>query len=54
MPGIILTILAIFLAICFALHRTDYPLDSSVHALLNIKPKKKKELPKHRIIHKDS
>jgi hypothetical protein len=40
MPGIILTILAIFLAICFALHRADHPLDSSVHAILNIKPKR--------------
>jgi hypothetical protein len=40
MLGIFLTLLVIFVAICFALHLSDHPLDSSLQALLNIKPKK--------------
>jgi hypothetical protein len=40
MPGIILTLLAIFLAICFALNQAGHPQDSSLHPLLNLKPKK--------------
>ncbi len=40
MTGIVLVILVIFLAVCFAFHRPDYPLDSSLQTILALKPKK--------------
>jgi hypothetical protein len=39
MPGIILVLLAIVLAICFAVHSSGHPADSCIHSIL-AKPKK--------------
>jgi hypothetical protein len=42
MLGIILTLLAVLLVLCFAFYHSDHPIESGVDALLYSKPKKKR------------